>query len=83
MCERGRSRFEVVADILEEARGGKIKTHIVYGANLNNTIFGNYRDTLLGAGLLEERGRRYYTTEKGERFLELMAKIREIISLDD
>jgi predicted transcriptional regulator len=32
--------------------------------------------------LLEERDRRYYTTEKGDSFLELMAKIKEMISLD-
>jgi len=45
MCERNRSRLEIIADIMENARGGKIKTYIIYRANLNNTIFGrNTRD---------------------------------------
>ena len=82
MCERNRSRLEIVDDILENARGGKIKTYIIYRSNLNNTSFGRYLDVLLGANLLEERDRRYYTTEKGDSFLELMAKIKKMKILD-
>jgi predicted transcriptional regulator len=82
MCERNRSRLEIVDDILENARGGKIKTYIIYRSNLNNTNFVRYLDVQLGASLLEKRDRRYYTTEKGDSFLELMAKIKEMISLD-
>jgi predicted transcriptional regulator len=52
------------------------------GSNLNNASFGRYLDVLLGASLLEERDRRYYTTEKGDSFLEFMAKIKKMISLD-
>jgi len=82
MCERGRSSIEIMSDILEEARGGSLKTHIVYGANLNNTSGGDYLDTLMKAGLLEERDRRYYTTEKGLIFLGLVSKIEEMLGLD-
>jgi predicted transcriptional regulator len=43
---------------------------------------GRYLDVLLGANLLEERDMRYYTTEKGDSFLKLMTKIKEMIILD-
>ena len=82
MGERGRSSLEIMSDILEEARGGSLKTHIVYAANLNHKVGGDYLETLMKAGLLEERDRRYYTTGKGLDFLGLMSKIQGMLGLD-
>ena len=41
-----------------------------------------YLDWLLKSELLEERDRRYYTTMKGESFLDLMTKIKEMMSME-
>jgi len=73
-----RSGLDICADILEIARMGAKKTHIVYKANLNFKIVERYLRWLMERGLLEREGDRLYvTTEEGLRFLE---RYRELIN---
>lgn len=73
-----RGGLDICADILEVARIGAKKTHIVYKANLNFRIVERYLRWLMGRGLLERRGGRIYmTTAEGLKFLE---RYRELVN---
>ena len=65
-----RNSLDVTVNILESARGGAIKTRIVYGSNLNFEIVKGYINTLVNGGFLEVEGIRYSTTKKGVKFME-------------
>lgn len=70
---KNRDRFQIAADILEIAKDGSGKTHIMYGANLSFKILRKYLDILTRSELLkvQERAERpYLTSEKGRRFIE-------------
>ncbi len=81
-----RDRHDIVAEILKTARGGKIKTHIMYKAKLSYSQINEYLNLLIKKGFLEnmtiKRKRQiitmYKTTEKGMEFLdhlELMSQL--------
>lgn len=73
-----RDRHDIVAEILKTARGGKIKTHIMYKAKLSYSQINEYLNLLLTKGFLEnmtiQRKRQtitmYKTTKKGIDFLD-------------
>ncbi len=67
-----RNDLDIQADILRVAldRGGALKTQIVYQANLNFKIVKGYLEGLIGSGLLELTGPRYYPTDRATAFLE-------------
>lgn len=73
-----RDRHDIVAEILKTARGGKIKTHIMYKAKLSYSQINEYLNLLIGKGFLEnttiQRKRQtitmYRTTKKGIDFLD-------------
>lgn len=66
-----RNNRDVEADIIRVAlaRGGALKTQIVYGANLNFRIVKGYLDGLIGRGLLERKVARYFPTDKAGEYL--------------
>ena len=63
--------MDIAADILEIAKGGAIKTRIMYGAFLSFPQLKEYLDLLLKGGLLEyvKEERTYNTTERGKHFI--------------
>lgn len=67
-----RNKIEIIADILEVAREGAKKTHIIYRGNLSFKLANAYLKAVLKAGLivLDRRDRHYSLTEKGKMFLE-------------
>lgn len=73
-----RDRHDIVAEILKTARGGKIKTHIMYKAKLSYSQINEYLNLLLEKGFLENmtimRKRQivtmYKTTKRGIEFLD-------------
>ena len=75
-----RSRFDVVADILEVARGGTKKTTIVYSANLNFEVLGRYLADLVARGLIRRNNgeKIIELTEKGQEYLRRYRKLREL-----
>jgi len=48
-----RDRHDIVAEILETARGGAIKTHIMYKARLSYGQLNDYLTSLVESGFLE------------------------------
>jgi predicted transcriptional regulator len=76
---RRRDRHEIVAEILETAKGGAIKTNIMYKARLSFGQLSEYLPMLVEKGFLEhltvKRQRKVElhllrTTELGMKFLE-------------
>ena len=70
---RRRSNLEIVAEILRIAKKGVKKTRIVYGANLNFRMLGEYLEKLEKAGLVarsQNNGGMIRTTAKGVEYLE-------------
>lgn len=68
-----RSNIEIVAEILRIAKKGAKKTRIVYGANLNFKMLGEYLAKLEKAGLVvrsQNNGGLIKTTEKGKEYLQ-------------
>ncbi len=74
-----RSKYDIIADILEAAMNGAKKTHIMHTANVNYYSFCKYFRMLLKDGLLTElrdpNGDPIYkTTEAGIEHLKMFAR---------
>ena len=78
-----RDRHDIFAEILETARGGAIKTHIMYKAKLSYGQVSEYIPMLLEKGFLENVTVKMHrqvkhllkTTELGEKFLENLRSV--------
>ena len=81
-----RDRHDIVAEILETARGGKIKPHIMYKAKLSYSQINEYLLLLVEKGFLEKmtiKGERltsilYRTTKKGTEYLNHLEYLNEL-----
>jgi predicted transcriptional regulator len=81
-----RDRHDIIAEILKTARGGKIKTHIMYKAKLSYSQINEYLNLLITKGFLEnttiKRKRQtitmYKTTRKGIEFLDHLEFINRL-----
>ena len=62
---RRRVRHGIIIRILEAARYGKLKTHIMRESNLSYKRLEYYLNHLLSKNFIEKEGRFYRTTEKG------------------
>ena len=62
---------------MDITKTGALKTHIVYGANMNFDNVKPYLKTLRRRGLLtlDENEGRYFTTEKGFNYLHVIANL--------
>ena len=69
-----RDRLYIIAEILNIAKGGSLKTQIMYRANLSFAQLNEYLNFLIKMEFLEitkeNRKNTYVTTEKGDRYLE-------------
>lgn len=72
-----RSRMDIVADILQIAQGGAIKTRIMYSGFLSFPQLKEYLELLTDSGLLDysEGERKYQTTDKGMHFLNIYKEV--------
>ncbi|MDH5783278.1 MAG: winged helix-turn-helix domain-containing protein [Candidatus Bathyarchaeota archaeon] len=72
-----------MAEILEIAREGVLKTQIMYRANLSFAQLNEYLSLLLDLNLLEAVKKTektmYKTTDKGLRYLQSYREIRELL----
>jgi predicted transcriptional regulator len=81
-----RDRHDIVAEILKTAKGGRIKTHIMYKAKLSYSQINEYLNLLVEKGFLEnmtvKRKRQtitmYRTTKKGMEFLDHLEFINKL-----
>lgn len=71
--KRGRDRLFIIAEILDIAKDGTLKTQIMYKASLSFTQLKTYLSLLRNTGLLEKvtekNAVRYRTTKKGFEYL--------------
>ena len=78
-----RDRSGIMAEILEIAREGVLKTHIMYRANLSFAQLNEYLSLLSDLNLLEAANTSkrtiYKTTEKGSRYLQSYIEIRKML----
>ena len=69
-----RDRLHIISEILEIAKGGSLKTQIMYRANLSFAQLNEYLSFLIKMNLLEIKNENskniYRTTDKGEKYLE-------------
>ena len=85
---KNRSRMEIVANILDIARTGALKTHLMYKANLSYMVVSQYLDFLTKAELIKEtfddQGmvKLYQTTAKGLKYLEVYDSLQNIAGID-
>jgi len=74
-----RGKMDIMAEILLFCVQQKSKTSIMYNANLNYSQLKSQMNSLLSQGLLEKKQDKYITTERGFRFLQLFAKINDLL----
>lgn len=78
---KNRSRFEIIASILDAVGDGDTKTKIMYKAYLSHVQLMDFLSILEKNRMVElqKGGRIYKITEKGKRYLEHYRKIDEMI----
>ena len=78
-----RDRLYIIAEILNIAENGSLKTQIMYKANLSFAQLNGYLSFLTRMGLLkihnEERRKVYRTTPKGEKYLDSYEEISNLL----
>jgi len=84
---RGRDRLFILAEILEIAREGTLKTQVMYRANLSFTQLNDYLNFMLKNGLLAIHNINhkdvYIATEKGMDFLQRYREITELLRSEE
>lgn len=78
-----RDRHEIITEILESAKGGVKKTHIMYKARLSSSQIDDYLNLLISKGFLEsltiaKRKQVQYllkTSKSGEEFIHTFRKL--------
>ena len=89
MGKRRRHELDIYADILKTALKGARKTHIVGRANLNFKLITRYLPTLIDQGLMAQTREpfksryMYWTTPKGEEFLDNYYSLLQAINSKD
>jgi predicted transcriptional regulator len=82
-----RDKLFIIAEILEIAREGTLKTQIMYRANLSFTQLNDYLGFMLKNDLLALIIRNdkdvYVATEKGMDFLQRYREITELLKTDE
>jgi predicted transcriptional regulator len=82
-----RDKLYIVAEILEIAKGGTLKTQVMYRANLSFTQLNNYLQFMLKISLLEKvevnNKDVYKATDKGLNFLQRYHEINELLRTEE
>jgi len=76
-----RNRLAIIAEILQAAKDGAKKTHIMYRCNLSYRQTIKFITDLLENGLLRI-GNSYHTTKKGLQFLQAYQTLELLLELD-
>jgi len=84
--QKRRDRLVIMADILQIARNGVLKTQILYRANLSFEQLTHYLDLLTSTGLLKKTSQKgkevFEATTKGLEFLKTHQEIMGLLSHD-
>lgn len=86
-ASKRRDKLGIIAEILEIAREGTLKTQIMYRANLSFAQLNDYLKFMLKISLLNKfrnNGKDVYsTTEKGVDFLQRHLELTELLKEDE
>lgn len=78
-----RDRLNIMAEIIEVAKGGKLKTQIMYKVNLSFSQLKEYLFFLTEKGFLkvyvENRKKFYLTTTKGNLYIENYREMSDLL----
>jgi len=81
-----RDKLVIIAEVIDIAKYGTSKTHIMFKANLCFSQLNQYLSVLIETGLLEKQvveGREIYrATEKGLDFVEKQCEIINLLNVD-
>lgn len=74
--------MDIIADMLQVAQNGAIKTKIMYSGFLSFPQLKEYLELLAYSGLLDysEEKKKYHTTEKGRHFLRIYNEVGRTIA---
>jgi len=78
-----RSRFEIVADVMQACLVPRGKTRIMCKVKLNFTQANAYLSQLTSLGLLSKTSGKYKTTEKGRQFISAYNHLGAIIGIPE
>jgi predicted transcriptional regulator len=82
-----RDRLGIMAEIMETAKGGILKTQIMYGVNLSFSQLKEYLSFLTEMGFLkvriENRKKIYETTAKGLQYIESYLEMSSLLKTTD
>lgn len=82
-----RDKLCIIAEILEIAREGTLKTQIMYRANLSFAQLNGYIKFMLKIKLIEKAERKgkeiYVTTQKGLEFLQRQRELTELLKTEE
>lgn len=82
-----RDKLFIIAEVLEIARDGTLKTQIMYRANLSFTQLNDYVNFMLKTSLLDKSLQNnkdvYRSTDKGIAFLQRYREISELLKDED
>ena len=82
-----RDRLYIISEILTIAKGGCLKTQIMYRANLSFAQLNEYLSFLIKMDLLkiknENRKNTYRTTAKGEKYLEKYKDLADLLGSNE
>lgn len=82
-----RDKLYIIAEILEIAKGGTLKTQVMYRANLSFTQLNDYLGFMLKIALLDKDAisnrEVYRATAKGIDFLERYHEITELLKSEE
>ena len=67
---------EIFRVILKEARNGTRPTPLMFAARTTYPLLRRYLETLNDKGLVEKKGKKWFTTEKGMRYLNTLEALR-------
>lgn len=74
-----RGRIEIMAHILTFCARPRLKTQIMYNANISFRQFAAYETLLLSRGLLARDTNKYWATGKGNRFVEAFSQLQSTL----
>jgi predicted transcriptional regulator len=78
-----RDRLNIMAEIMEAAKGRQLKTRIMYTVNLSFSQVNEYLSFLTERGFLrvrvENRKKFYETTTKGKRYIENYSEMSNLL----
>lgn len=85
---RRRSDIEIIAEMLKIGGEGAGKTEIMYGVNMSYRQLQKYLGYLITEGFIDafkigDPAVYYRVTEKGQKLLNLLDNLKEILGFDD